>query len=269
MEKVKMENSMQSDIESRIKNRNSWLIFIVVISLIFIISYSVLTGKVNIDGMTLLSFLLAFFSIFLSATFYFKATEQSNQFYDRSYSHTKDIAESLSSMRGEFGKSLNFLEEHNASLHRRMDAIPWSEIQSKKETLNEYQKERESLINDLLEKAGLQSDEKKEYEEKLTSSEETINSLKNELNSLRNINKMSSLGDYNDIEELIKTILFFFIDNEEYNSRLSNGEDIRRVFSDYLRTCTLEEVSFLKTHGIISEDNKLLKKGLIKIKNMI
>jgi hypothetical protein len=48
------------------------------------------------DFSQLLSLLLAFFSIVLSAAFYFKATESSNKFYDRTFEHTRTLLELLS-----------------------------------------------------------------------------------------------------------------------------------------------------------------------------
>jgi ABC-type multidrug transport system fused ATPase/permease subunit len=256
----------------KIKNRYSWLIVAISILSLLIFSYTLLTDKVDIDGITLLSFILAFFSIYLSATFYFKATEQSNQFYDRSYSHTKDIAESLSSMRGEFGKSLTLLEQHNASLHQRMDSIPWVDLKEKRESLSETQQERDALIDELLTKAGLQSDERKEYEEKLNKYELTISDLKKEINNLRKVNNLDLNGHYADSredEDMINTMLFFFVDNEIYRNRINNGEDINKVFSDFMKILDSREKRLLISYGIISEDHALLKKGLSIISNMM
>lgn len=44
---------------------------------------------------SLLSLLLAFFSIFISVFFYFKTEETSNHFYDMSYDFMKDVSVTL------------------------------------------------------------------------------------------------------------------------------------------------------------------------------
>ncbi|MFD2133775.1 hypothetical protein ACFSKI_21415 [Pseudogracilibacillus auburnensis] len=142
--------------ESIVKNRNSWTFTIAALFVVCTICILLLTGKVKVDSATLLSLILAFFSIYLSATFYFKATEQSNNFYNRSYNHTKDIVESLSNMRGEFGKSLNFLEKNSDAMNQRFDRIPWKEMSEKKKKIEKVEKEKEDSIKKMLEEAGVE-----------------------------------------------------------------------------------------------------------------
>jgi hypothetical protein len=255
--------------ELKIKNRYSWLVVIVSILLLLIFSYTIFKEEVELDGITLLSFILAFFSIYLSATFYFKATEQSNQFYDRSYSHTKDIAESLSSMRGEFGKSLTHLEQYNESLHRRMDAIPLGVIKQKSENLTETKQERDALLEELLNKAGLQAGEKKEYEDKLNQYEMKIRDLMKELNYLRQGNYVDrgvQFADSRIEEDIIQTLIYSFSQNKSYKKRLNNGEDINFIFKDFLKLLDIEEINLLLKYGIIDEEENLLDMGISLIK---
>jgi hypothetical protein len=112
-----------NSIEIKIKNRNSWTFTIAALVLTGTICNLLISGKVNIDSATLLSLILAFFSIYLSAQFYFKATEQSNDFYDRSQNHTKDIQFLLAAMDGKFHKSLLLLEKGNDSILQKVEGM--------------------------------------------------------------------------------------------------------------------------------------------------
>lgn len=71
--------------------------------LLFVLGFVVvklITGDLGLDftklsASELVSILLAFFSIALSAAFYFAATNQSNQFYDNVNKFSKDTSELL------------------------------------------------------------------------------------------------------------------------------------------------------------------------------
>ena len=67
--------------------------------------------SINLDAATLISLLLALFAIWLSALFYFKATETSNAFYDNTYKFTRDVAQLLAKMESGFGERLKNLDE--------------------------------------------------------------------------------------------------------------------------------------------------------------
>lgn len=74
------------------------------------------------DFNQLLSFCLAFFSILLSAMFYFKATDTSNAFYDQSYNFMKDLAEVLARIESGFGKQLENLEKTQTRIANQMES---------------------------------------------------------------------------------------------------------------------------------------------------
>ena len=60
---------------------------------------------------SLISLLLAFFSIFISVFFYFKADDASNRFYETSYDFMKDVSVTLGKIEERFGEKLNNLNE--------------------------------------------------------------------------------------------------------------------------------------------------------------
>ena len=66
-----------------------------IISLIFVGLLCVTIYKNSFSVESILSTLLAFFSIFISVFFYFKADETSSKFYDSSYRFMKDISVTL------------------------------------------------------------------------------------------------------------------------------------------------------------------------------
>ena len=61
------------------------------------------------DFSSFLSILLAFFSIGLSALFYFKASETSNKFYDNTYKFNQSVSNLLSAMDSGFNEKLQNL----------------------------------------------------------------------------------------------------------------------------------------------------------------
>lgn len=115
--------------------------------------------------------LLAFFSIFISIFFYFKADETSNRFYDSSYKFMKDISVTLGKIEERFGEKLNSLNEKISHL----DKISFDTTEEIKDKTDD----KDNLINDLLDKANLNEEEKKRYREELAEKDAEIEILKN------------------------------------------------------------------------------------------
>lgn len=114
-------SSKREELNLKIKNRYSWLIIGSISIVIVGTMYAFIFKDIKIGISSLISILLAFFSIYLSSLFYFKTTEQSNQFYDSTYKYTKDIHVLLSQMEGKFNKSLEVLEKGNETIRKRME----------------------------------------------------------------------------------------------------------------------------------------------------
>ena len=78
-----------------------WVKAICVVILTAIVAYKICVAPtiINIDFPTLLSLLLALFSVGLSALFYFKATDTSNTFYDNTSSSQKILRSFWSKLR--------------------------------------------------------------------------------------------------------------------------------------------------------------------------
>ena len=80
--------------------------YLILLSFSGVLAYKLIITpfQLTIDFLALLSIALALFSVGLSATFYFKATETSNAFYDNTFKYTKEIAELLVRIESGFGE---------------------------------------------------------------------------------------------------------------------------------------------------------------------
>ena len=126
--------------------------------------------KTDFSFDSILSTLLAFFSIFISIFFYFKADETSTNFYKSSYDIMKDVSVTLGKIEERFGEKLNSLNEKVSHL----DNIS----SEKSEEIQEQKDDKDKIINELMDKAHLDDEAKKKYRQQLEDSERQIEILK-------------------------------------------------------------------------------------------
>lgn len=169
-----------------------WVKCACTVALMGAVVYKIVTIKtdVAIDYPTLLSLMLAFFSIGISAAFYFKATDSSNLFYDNTYKFTKDISELLAKIESGFGEKLRNIDVNNTRLHDKMmgellqQATKAKELDAKEEEIEKNKSERNDLIAELTEKAKLTADEKDKYMAQFKQKEEEVLRLEAEVKKL-------------------------------------------------------------------------------------
>lgn len=139
-------------------------------SLMFIgiLCYSIFKSDFLLEN--ILSTLLAFFSIFISIFFYFKADETSKNFYDSSYEFMKDISVTLGKIEERFGEKLNNLNDKITHLDN-ISSERTAEIQDQKE-------DKDKIINELMNKANLNEEDRIKYKKELEEKEEIIEQLK-------------------------------------------------------------------------------------------
>lgn len=137
---------------------------------IFVIFICVIIYKNNFTTESILSTLLAFFSIFISVFFYFKADETSSKFYDSSYKFMKDISVTLGKIEERFGEKLNSLSDKVSHLDRESKAAT--------EEIEDKQEDKDRIINELMEKANLSEAERSEYKKMLESKDQEIEQLR-------------------------------------------------------------------------------------------
>lgn len=147
----------------------------------------------TVDFPTLLSLLLAIFSVFLSALFYFKATETSNTFYDNTYKFTQDIASLLVKIESGFGEKLRHLDEGYTSMRDRMDKLPGkyeieetkTEIKKEEEDFKKKLADKDRLIDELAHKAHLKDNEREQFKDELNKRIAELSEAQSEISFLR------------------------------------------------------------------------------------
>ncbi|HEV6967178.1 hypothetical protein [Roseateles sp.] len=149
---------------------------------------------ITIDFPTLLSLLLALFSVALSALFYFKATDTSNAFYDNTYKFTKDIAELLVKIESGFGERLRHLDEGYSSMrnylqgsvHRQGTDVEETkkELETEQQEIEKVRAERNEIVQQLIERSQLQQVEKDQIAQQLLSKEEELTRSQEEIAKL-------------------------------------------------------------------------------------
>jgi len=98
--------------------------YIVILSLTGAFIWSFITGDlVKSFTDTSVPILLAFFAMGLSAAFFFKDSDASNKFYDRSYNFTNQITEILTEMKATQNEKLNYLENNHCKTHSKLDLL--------------------------------------------------------------------------------------------------------------------------------------------------
>lgn len=118
-----------SGMASWVTNLFSWKLIrdLAVIALLAVAAFKLARADVHIkiDSFSfseLLALLLALFSVWLSALFYFKADEGSNRFYNNSYRFTKEMGGLLGRIEERFGERLRHLDEGYAALRDTLSA---------------------------------------------------------------------------------------------------------------------------------------------------
>jgi hypothetical protein len=185
---------------------------IMLISITIVVAYKILISPISfqVDFPVFLSIVLAFFSVGLSALFYFKATATSNTFYDNTYKFTKDIAELLVRIESGFGEKLRHLDEGYSSMRDRFDSLPGKgviqetkkDLKKEEEELEVKIKERDKVIEDLFNRAQLQEGEKERFIKKLKEEEDALQNARQEIQILKNrlfqyLDRNSGISDKN------------------------------------------------------------------------
>lgn len=164
----------------------------IIIVLFLCLKFYNATFTMNFDFIALLSTILALFSVGLSAIFYFKATETSNNFYDNTFKFTKDIADLLIRIESGFGERLKSLDEGYNSMRNIMNSHNGTDLTDTKEKieqeeseLNKVKEERTKLIEEILEKTNLENEEKDKIQNELKTKEDELQKVQIELSRLK------------------------------------------------------------------------------------
>ncbi|WP_027293168.1 hypothetical protein [Robinsoniella sp. KNHs210] len=195
---------------------------------------------------SILATMLAFFSIFISIFFYFKADETSNRFYDSSYKFMKDISVTLGKIEERFGEKLNSLNDKVSHL----DNIS----SEKSEEIQEQKDDKDKIINELMDKANLDEEEKKKYRRQLEENEQQIEILKREqFRARKEAAQLRQIMDSVGLEDRWEP-------NERILISLLNGEETERF--------TKATQSRLRKLGYIDKDGYIDKEKIVNALHM-
>jgi len=173
---------------------------VAVIVVIVLVGYRIVNSDFNINLGSLsttdiVALLLAFFAIGLSAAFYFKATDSSNQFYDNMHKFTQETSVLLGKIESRFGEQLKNIEQKSQDLKDSVERY-YSSVGSgnsdglaeeKAETeqqVKALKQEFESIIETLFEKSKLDEKEKEHFKNTLLQKERELEALQIDLGNL-------------------------------------------------------------------------------------
>lgn len=169
--------------------RNFWLRAFLLGAPAAVICYKVaisdLSGLLTGFSFTdLLALFLSIFSVWFSVSFYHKATDSSNEFYNNSYNFAKEISVILGRIEAGFGEQLKHINEGYTQLNSRFprefqkanEKVHQDEVEVK-----EKEDERDALISSLLEKVDADEEEKARMRAQLQASENEVVRARDEL----------------------------------------------------------------------------------------
>lgn len=249
-----------------------------VIVLISITAYKIAVTPFNFvfDFPTLLSLLLAFFSVGLAALFYFKATETSNTFYDNTYKFTRELAQLITKMESGFGERLRHLDEGYSSVRDHIQRMPSGErvreaqkrLEEGEETLDKTSEERNALIMQLIDKAHLQEEEKTKFMAELREKEEQLEKTQNEMAQLKRRVTISRMKSARGQRETLLDDPGFIEYTEEHvldriwrSGRRMTESALKQRFSEIVESLEEGYVMDLNKWEIVDDDNELTDFG--------
>lgn len=167
---------------------------IVVLVIVAAVAYRVVIADIDLkfDFPSFLSLLLALFAVGLSALFYFKTTDTSNQFYDNTHKFTNEVSQILGRIEAGFGERLKHLDEGQAGMMDRFDKMPFNVTEAREQVVEdekkvaEYEARYQEAFNDLAERAKMNADEAKELFSTLNRTQAELDMSKEELRQLQN-----------------------------------------------------------------------------------
>jgi glutathione peroxidase-family protein len=255
---------------------------ILLIALIIVITWKLIDSKIsiNIESFSftdILSVMLAFFAIALSAAFYFKATDTSNLFYDNTYKFTKEMSEILGRIEAGFGERLKHIDEGYNGLKDKFDNIPFDvkaakeEEKKEEEHIKKQESERQKIILDLMEKARVAGNEKEELLTQLQNYTSELDSSRIDLQKLqRKINNVE-----HDVTDVADGFIKQFSSVLEGNIPGKYARAPTRLLSKHFtRMCdegrlNKTDISYMTRKALLDEDGVLTSKGAAVMREAI
>ena len=223
-------------------------ITVCIIAIVFAVLLCFIICKNNFTLESILSVLLAFFSIFISVLFYFKADEANSKFYDSSYNFMKDVSVTLGKIEERFGEKLNSMNEKLSHMENE-----------KTETQQEIataESEKDQIINDLLKKSKMSETEQQQYKAKLARKEEETELLKRRLYKMENNQICLYDNRMKDSSKTESAAIFINSLSSDNINRLLQGEALKDISNKMLQMGLRSEV--INSQGFVTEIGKEL-----------
>lgn len=287
------ENKSDSKLNTQNENKKTslWEIFKFIIGILFsfLIIYKLAVSDLTFDFSkfdfnALLALILSLFAIGLSVTFYFKATDTSNLFYDNTYKFTKDISTILGRIEAGFGEKLQNLDKGYSGLLNKMEKsttnpqdLEETKIDKKEveQSLQSEIKERNSIIQNLIEKTQLEQKEKEEIKKILYDKEKTILKLEREFRILQSrFEQQKSVIVTKDIPDRLLSFLKNNLMRLNANVNEFNRDKAQEFISQFVPNMENERLNDklfidLIESRMIKEDGILTNRGYSIIRNLI
>lgn len=149
----------------------------------------------KLSATELVSFLLAFFSIGLSAAFYFAATSQSNQFYDNVNKFSKETSELLGrvdeQVKGIGGRQSELkdsIDKYYLRERPKQNDAATVEVEAK---TKEVEENLSKLVAELLDKSNLSAAERSAFEANLKMKDAELSALRERMGRLSTVRETS------------------------------------------------------------------------------
>ncbi|MDC9784055.1 hypothetical protein KC986_18480 [Proteus mirabilis] len=260
------ENIGEATQNKKLQNVTLWSFVqaICTVLFVFFILLKFYSSTFTVDFSTLLSIVLAIFSIWLSATFYFKATETSNRFYENTYSHSKDIATLLVKIESGFGEKLDNLRDNYSSIDSRMNGYMKKPIEKERESIKSEMTEateeiekikssKDEIINNLILKTNLAEKDKEDIKLKLQEKEDALKNandkiklLENNLNKIdRKIKKNKNII-FSGPSERVEEYLLDFVKREILN--INHVQDLDELTYNQIQNSLLKIIEAQELH---------------------
>lgn len=249
-----------------------------IVLFIVIFSWKLINLDIQIDMSKfsfseLLALLLSLFSVWLSVSFYFKAGDTSNQFYDNSYKFTKEMSEILGRIEAGFGERLRHLDEGYSGIRDRFDRLPdygnatSAEVTREEAEIKKREDEQRALLENLAVRAKLAEGEKQEIFAKLAEKNEELEQARLELRHLRQRTEDLSPSD----RELRRALLRYIAERVKEGTPAgvppnSPQASINRVFRRIQSELQSEAIRDLKRFDLLDEEGNLTRDAVMRIR---
>lgn len=237
--------------------------FFLLIFIIKVLASSIIFNFSDFRFIDLLSLILALFSMSLSAAFYFKSTDQSNQFYNSSVDFTRNISEILGRIEGVFGERLKHIDEGYQGIRDAISPLKM-EIEYKQDEIKTISEKSDLDIITYLEKNKVENSIVSDIKEKLKEKDEIIKKNNDEIKFLSSqLEKHAGNYDPN-IESKLRRYLFRMF-KEDFKDIFflspNDDEELHRILNHMKKMFLPNFFLDMKLCGYLDENDNLTDIG--------